>query len=251
MSDTPTWGAALGEAISQADPAQVARLGSLGAPAADAATKVADLASAAPSAAEAQAAGGLANAAATGSQDVQRGFLPIQATGIPCVTCASMAGPPPAQSAAAIPSFKSGDFNAWFDSQSAGNVAQMYESPAMCAKIKAGLRGNGGHHEYLMVAEAPKWKQWGVSAQQVQQDFAVPIEKLNGIAGAGDGLAKDWAHSVGLAGSTAEGSKRVHNELQAVIKKSTSLESFKRNMVPWAEKNIKGGYASLPPGFHK
>lgn len=106
-------------------------------------------------------AGGLANSAESGAQDIQRSFLPIQAAGIPCLTCASMAGPPPAQSAAAIPSFKSGDFNAWFDSQSAGNVAQMYESPALCAKIKAGLRGNGGHHEYLMVAEAPKWKQMG------------------------------------------------------------------------------------------
>ncbi|MEP6502350.1 MAG: hypothetical protein ABJD97_03400 [Betaproteobacteria bacterium] len=251
MSALPSWGAPLGDAISQADPAQVGQLQGIGASAANAVAKADELAAAAPQAAQAMAAGGLAAQAQSGAQVIAQSFLPIQAVGIPCVTCAAMGGPPPAAAAEDIPSFKSGGFNTWFDAQSAGNVAQMYESPGLRAKIESGLRADGGNHEYLMVAEAPKWKQWGVSAQQVQQDFAVPIEKLNGVEGVAEGLAKDWKHSTGLAGSTAKGSKRVHNELQAVIQKSSSLAEFKQNMVPWAEKNIKGGYAGLPPGFHQ
>jgi hypothetical protein len=251
MSDPSNWGGALGEAIANADPSQVGRLQSIGAAAVDGPAKANELAAEAPASREALEAGGLAAAAESGAQDVDRGFLPIQAAGIPCVTCEAMAGSRPAKSVEEIPSFKSGAFNAWFDGQSAGNVAQMYESPPLRAKIESGLRGTGGSHEYLMVAEAPKWKQWGVSAHQVQEDFAVPIETLNGVEGGAEGLARDWKHSTGLAGSTAKGSKRVHNELQAVIQKSSSLEDFKRNIVPWAEKNIKGGYANLPSGFHQ
>jgi hypothetical protein len=251
MSNPPGWGAALGQALSQSAPDQAAQLQSIGAPSASAAAKADALAAAAPTPQQALDAGGLSATAEAGAQDVDRGFLPIQAAGVPCVTCQSMAGPPPAKAVDEIPSFKSGEFNAWFDGQSAGNVAQMYDSPPLRAKIESGLRGDGGNHEYLMVAEAPKWKQWGVSARQVQEDFAVPIEKLNGVEGGEEGLAKDWTHSTGLPGSTAKGSKRVHNELQAVIQKSGSLADFKRNIAPWAEKNIKGGYANLPAGFHQ
>ena len=74
---------------------------------------------------------------------------------------------------------------------------------------------------------------------------------LPALEGEQVGLARDWTHSTGLAGTTAKGSKRVHNELQAVIQKSSSLAEFKQNMVPWAEKNIQGGYKNLPPGFHQ
>jgi len=64
-------------------------------------------------------------------------------------------------------------------------------------------------------------------------------------------LAKGWTHSTGLKGSKSPGSKTVHNELQNVIKNSSSLSDFKANMQPWAEKWINGGYKALPPGFHQ
>lgn len=98
----------------------------------------------------------------------------------------------------------------------------------------------------LMVAEAPQWSQWGVSAKMVQEDFAIPIADLNE-----GGLANGWKHSTGLEGSTAPFSKTVHNQLQDIIQNSTSLDDFKSNIAPWAEKWITGGYDSLPPGFHQ
>ncbi|MFP5393315.1 MAG: RHS repeat-associated core domain-containing protein [Gammaproteobacteria bacterium] len=147
--------------------------------------------------------------------------------------------------AADIPSFKSGGFNKWFDAKTSEELALMYERPALREKIKAGLRGDGGKHEMLMVAEAPKWSQWGVKAKEVQEDFAIPIADLNE-----GGLANGWTHSTGLKGSTAPGSKTVHNQLQEIIQNSNSLPEFKTNIRPWADTWITGGYDALPPGFH-
>ncbi|MFV8530636.1 hypothetical protein [Ralstonia pseudosolanacearum] len=145
-----------------------------------------------------------------------------------------------------IPTFKSGGFNEWFDARTPDEIATMYEKPSLRAKIESGLRGAGGNHEMLMVAEAPQWSQWGVSAKMVQEDFAIPIADLNE-----GGLANGWRHSTGLEGSTAPGSKMVHNKLQDIIQNSASLDDFKSNIVPWAEKWIKGGYDALPRGFHQ
>ena len=145
-----------------------------------------------------------------------------------------------------IPSYKSGDFNAWFDQRTPEEIAALYKDPALRDKIETGLRGSGGKHEFLMVAEAPQWKQWGVSADEVQNDFAIPIADLNE-----GGLAKDWTHSTGRRGENAPNSKTAHNELQQIIKNSNSLEEYKSNMRGWADKWINGGYDALPPGFHK
>ena len=145
-----------------------------------------------------------------------------------------------------IPSYKSGDFNGWFDQRTPEEIAALYKDPALRDKIETGLRGSGGKHEFLMVAEAPQWKQWGVSADEVQNDFAIPITDLNE-----GGLAKDWTHSTGRRGENAPNSKTAHNELQQIIKNSNSLEEYKSNMRGWADKWINGGYDALPPGFHK
>jgi hypothetical protein len=144
-----------------------------------------------------------------------------------------------------IPTFKSGQFNEWFDSRTSDEIAALYEQPSLRAKIESGLRGAGGNHEMLMVAEAPKWSQWGATAKMVQEDFAIPISDLNE-----GGLANGWTHATGLEGSTATGSKTVHNQLQKIIQNSDSLSDFKVNIRPWAEKWINGGYEALPPGFH-
>lgn len=86
----------------------------------------------------------------------------------------------------------------------------------------------------------------GVTAKQVQEDFAIPISSLND-----GGVAKGWKHSTGIKGSKAPGSKRVHNILQRVIQQSNGLDEYKTHMRDWAEKYISGGYDALPSGFHK
>ncbi len=145
-----------------------------------------------------------------------------------------------------IPSYASGKFNEWFDARTPEELAELYKDPSLRNKIKDGLRGEGGMHEFLMVAEAPQWSKWGVKAQQVQEDFAIPISDLNE-----GGVANGWLHSEGVKGSKSPGSKTAHNELQRIIQNSNSLEEFKVNIRPWADKWITGGYDSLPPGFHQ
>jgi RHS repeat-associated protein len=143
---------------------------------------------------------------------------------------------------AEIPTNNNG-FDDWFDNKSSIEIGQIFADKSMAQKIKNQLRGDGGKHEFLMVAEAPKWKEWGVTAQQVKEDFAISISDLN------NGLAKGWKHSTGGL-TKSPGSKKVHNELQQIIKSSNSLDDFKTKMVDWADKWIEGGYISLPKGFH-
>ncbi|MEJ6477036.1 hypothetical protein PQI63_22275, partial [Pseudoalteromonas piscicida] len=144
-----------------------------------------------------------------------------------------------------IPSFSSGKFNEWFDSRTPDELSELYKKQSFKNKISDGLRGSGGNHEFLMVVEAPQWSKWGVSARQVQEDFAIPISTLN------ESLAKGWKHVTGIKGSRAPNSKKVHNQLQKIIKRSESLDDFKNNIREWAEMWIEGGYNSLPKGFHK
>ena len=144
------------------------------------------------------------------------------------------------KSIADIPTHKSGKFAVWFDSLSAEDVKKLYNNPSYRRKIEAQLRGDGGAHEMLKVAEAPHWKKWGATTQQVQDEFAILIEKLNE-----GGLAKGWKHSTGVKGSKAPNSTKVHRELAAIIRKSESLDDFRMNLKPWAEKWIEGGHDAL------
>src|SRR4051812_46640331 len=97
-----------------------------------------------------------------------------------------------------------------------------------------------------MVAEAPHWKRWRVSAAQAMGESAVPIASLDDELA---GTAEGWKHATGVAGSVSPGSKKVHNALQRAIQSSASLAEFKENVRPWAEKYLAHGYDSLPPGF--
>jgi hypothetical protein len=135
-------------------------------------------------------------------------------------------------------------FDEWFDSLTPDELASLYNNQSFRNKIETQLRNGGRMHEFLMVAEAPHWKKWGVTADQVKGEFAVAIETLN------DSLAKGWKHSTGLKGSKSPGSKTAHNELQKIIRESNSLDDFKRNIRVWAERFLNGGFDSLPPGFH-
>ena len=117
-------------------------------------------------------------------------------------------------------------------------------NPRFANKIKGELRGEGSYHEFLMVAEAPHWKKWDVTAQQVKSDFAIAISALNE-----GGVARGWRHSTGVKGSRAPNSTTVHNELRAVIRRSENLSQFRKNIQPWANRWLSKGTDSLPSGF--
>jgi len=132
-----------------------------------------------------------------------------------------------------IPTFKSGNFNAWFDARTPEEISYLYQvDNRIRRKIESGLRADGGMHEYLKVSQAPKWKAWGVTAKQVQVDYAVPTEKLRWT------VPKDVPDESirGLTGGhrvvdsngniTATGSGTFHIELDNLIERSDNLQKF-------------------------
>ena len=117
-------------------------------------------------------------------------------------------------------------------------MAEYWKDPHLRDKIEKQLLGPRGEHEYLTRATAPKWKQWGVTARELREKYSVSFEELDKVA-----LFK---HSRGTRGSLATGSKVAHNELKKIIEDSSSLEGFKKNLIPWATKWLKGGVSDLP-----
>jgi len=74
----------------------------------------------------------------------------------------------------------------------------------------------------------------------LREEFSLSIAALNE-----GGIAKGWRHQTG-ADAPATLSGTVHVELKRIILSSNSLEEFRKNIVPWAEKWLNGGVSALP-----
>lgn len=89
-----------------------------------------------------------------------------------------------------------------------------------------------------MRAQAPKWKEWGITAREMREKYSIAFDELDEVS-----LFK---HHRGTRGSLAPRSTTAHNELQKIIQSSNNLEEFKKNLIPWAQKWLKGGVKDLP-----
>ena len=69
-----------------------------------------------------------------------------------------------------IPSVKNNEFNKWFDNVSVDEFEEMWSSPQLRSKIEDRIRRPGGYHEWHLVARTPKFKQWGVSMDDIKED---------------------------------------------------------------------------------
>lgn len=126
-----------------------------------------------------------------------------------------------------IPTFKSGDFNKWFDERTPEELEKLYnKSKKIRRKVEAGLRADGGMHEFLMVSKAPKWKKWGVTTEQVHNDYAVPTEKLKWTIPSTGELGGHRIVDPHTQEVTAPGSTTFHKELESLIDNSSSLTEF-------------------------
>jgi hypothetical protein len=141
-----------------------------------------------------------------------------------------------------IPTFASGKFDAWFDGLAPAVLDRYYANQELKTYISTQLRGPGGFHELLTAGTANHWKRWGITAKQLREEFSISIAALND-----GGVAKGWKHQTGRD-EPATLSGTVHIELKRIILSSRSLEDFRRNIVPWAEKWLNGGVSALPPG---
>ncbi|WP_084246845.1 pre-toxin TG domain-containing protein [Rummeliibacillus stabekisii] len=135
-----------------------------------------------------------------------------------------------------IPSVRNNEFNKWFDNLSVDKFEEMWNVPHLRCKIEDRIRRPGGYHEWHLVARTPKFKQWGISMDDIKEMRT---------------LTKDveFINPPGRHGR--RGSTKAHNEILKIIDSAPDYESFVRNLNDWASKRMKNGVLDLPEGLRR
>ncbi len=132
-----------------------------------------------------------------------------------------------------IPTVRKG-FNKWFDELTPEELKSIISDPKMYDTIAQRFRNGGGKHEWLMVREMQKVKEWGVPMNEIHR-FTSKTTDLKWI---NPNTGKPGAHTVIVDGvkQTGPGSKSMHLELQNMIKESNNLDDFNKGMIQLRER---------------
>ncbi|WP_245831714.1 hypothetical protein [Oceanobacillus senegalensis] len=135
-----------------------------------------------------------------------------------------------------IPSVRNNELNKWFDNLSTDKFEEMWSVPHLRSKIEDRIRRPGGYHEWHLVARTPKFKQWGVSMDDIKEMRT---------------LTKDveFVNPPGRHGR--RGSTKAHNEIWKIIDSAPDYESFVRELNEWDSKRMKNGVLNLPEGLRR
>ncbi|MDH2881353.1 hypothetical protein MX155_14225, partial [Bacillus cytotoxicus] len=136
-----------------------------------------------------------------------------------------------------IPSVRDGEFIRWFDNITLDELEIAWANPEVKKVISSRLRSPGKLHEWLMIARAPTFKRWGISAKQIQE-LRTPTKDVEFINPPGK-------HH------RAPGSKRAHNEILEIIDTSLDYDTFVRRLQMWSHYRYKGGVEGLPGTLKK
>ncbi|MGG3755641.1 WXG100 family type VII secretion target [Bacillus anthracis] len=130
-----------------------------------------------------------------------------------------------------IPSIRNGEFNKWFDGLSSKEFNKMWENPKLRKRIEDRIRRPGGYHEWHLVARTPKFKEWGISMNDIKEMRT---------------LTKDvkFVNPPGVHGG--EGSTVAHNQILRIIDTSKDYETFVKRLNNWAEDRLESGKMGLP-----
>ena len=97
---------------------------------------------------------------------------------------------PPRPSLTEVPSVKDGPkaFRRWFNELTPGELATVWKNPKLRKSVEEGLRWPGGQHEWLMIGRTPKFKEWGITAEQIaEMRTPIPKVRFKNPAGGHDG----------------------------------------------------------------
>ncbi|MEC1268929.1 T7SS effector LXG polymorphic toxin [Bacillus vallismortis] len=135
-----------------------------------------------------------------------------------------------------IPSVRNNEFNKWFDNLSVDEFEEMWSVPQLRSKIEDRIRRPGGYHEWHLVARTPKFKQWGVSMDDIKEMRS---------------LTKDveFVNPPGRHGR--RGSTKAHNEILKIIDTAPDYDSFVKRLNEWASNRMKNGVMDLPEGLRR
>ena len=135
-----------------------------------------------------------------------------------------------------VPSVRNGEFNQWFDALTPKQFNRLWSDPTIRATIERRIRRPGGYHEWHLVARTPRFKEWGISMNDIKEmrTLISDIEFRNphGVHG-------------GLGSTTA------HKEILRLIDGSSNYEQFVRLLNNWAEYRLRDGVLGLPEGLRR
>jgi hypothetical protein len=115
----------------------------------------------------------------------------------------------------------------WFDSLTIDELDRLLADKSVKGKTGAAqviadnIRHPGSQHEWLMVAEARKFKRWGVSMKTIQEGRTFTDATIG----------KRFRHG-------GAGSGRMHAELRAMIRSSDSYGEFLEKLNQWADREL-------------
>jgi hypothetical protein len=132
-----------------------------------------------------------------------------------------------------VPSVKGGAFHKWFNDLTPEQIKEYWHNPKVRATIETRLRSPRGFHEWLPVSRAPKFREWGVTAEEIQR-LRTPTREIRWKPG-------------GVHGG--KNSTIMHNELLEMVDSSPNYATFLDSLRAWADRNLVGGAAALPDGL--
>jgi RHS repeat-associated protein len=141
--------------------------------------------------------------------------------------------PTPRPSLTEVPSVRGGAFQKWFNELTPAELKQVWSDPKLRASVEARLRSPGGFHEWLPVSRATKFKEWGISAEQIRE-WRTATSNVR---------FKPSGQHGGELSTTA------HNEILRIAESALDFASYKMALQQWAEQRLVGGSAALPPGL--
>lgn len=134
-----------------------------------------------------------------------------------------------------VPGVRNGEFAAWFNTLTKAEMDVLWSNPRLRDQIETRLRHPGGFHEWLMVSRTPKFREWGITAEQIWSMR---------------NRTRDVKFSDPQGGSHGhDGSGTFHNELMRIIDTSNSFEEFRTKLQDLANRRLEGGAAALPEGL--
>jgi hypothetical protein len=125
-------------------------------------------------------------------------------------------------------------FRRWFNELTPEEFQTVWKNPKLRDLVEKGLRWPGRQHEWLMVGRAPKFKEWGLTAEQIAE-MRTPISKIR------------FKNPPG--GHEGEGATTAHNQILKIIDSSPDFATYKTRLQGWANDRLEGGADALPPGL--
>ncbi|MFV0379205.1 MAG: hypothetical protein ACK5KQ_00040 [Anaerorhabdus sp.] len=127
-------------------------------------------------------------------------------------------------------------FNKWFDEISYEKFKQVWADKDLRKIIESRIRYPYGKHEWLMVGRADKFKEWGISMDDVKS-LTSPTSTLK--------FANPWGIHGGFGSTTA------HNEILGLIDSATSYDEYIYMLNEWAMDRLLNGILDLPEGLRR